>query len=81
MKKDKIVTIYINTDPHEVEKGKVTYEQIVGLAYETPPSGKNILITVKYRKGHSNNEGFLTEGEDVEIIDEMIFSVSATDKS
>lgn len=79
--KDKTVKIFVNTEPHEVPKGKITYERVVALAYPTPPTGENILITVKYRKGQGNKEGFLTAGESVQVVDGMIFSVSATDKS
>ena len=52
------------------------------LAYDNPPTGPNVLITVTYRRGHGEKpEGSLTEGASVRVKEGMIFNVAHTDKS
>lgn len=80
--RDKTTTIIVNTREKEVEGKEVTYDQIVALAFETPPSGENIEITIAYRDGPGQNkEGSLKPGQTVRIKKDMIFDVTATDKS
>ena len=56
--------------------------QLVALAFDTPPTGENIVFTITYRRGHGDKpEGSLVEGETVKIKKGMIFNVTATDKS
>lgn len=78
----KTTTIIVNTRKREVEGKEVSFEQIVKLAFETPPSGENIEITVAYRKGPSGNQsGTMHPGERIKVTEGMIFDVTATDKS
>lgn len=75
-------TIIVNTREKEIEGKEVTYDQIVALAFENPPTGENIEITIAYRDGPGQNkEGTLQPGETVRIKKDMIFDVTATDKS
>lgn len=75
-------TIIVNTREKQVEGKEVTYDQIVALAFDTPPSGEFIEITVAYRDGPgTNKEGTLKPGSSVRIKKDMIFDVTATDKS
>lgn len=75
-------TIIVNTREKTVEGKEVTYDQIVGLAFETVPRGENIEITVLYRDGPGQNkEGTLAPNGSVRIKKDMIFDVTATDKS
>jgi hypothetical protein len=75
-------TIIVNTREKQVAGKEVTYAQIVALAFDTPPSGEFIEITVAYRDGPgSNKEGTLQPGGSVRIKKDMIFDVTATDKS
>lgn len=81
-KKNKTVTIVVNGTQHEVEDKKVSFEQLADLAFDgNPPTGENILITIKFSKGNSPREGSLEPGDSVNVKDGMVFSVSATDKS
>jgi len=80
-KDPKLVTIYVNTSPHAVGKGKISFEQLVKLAYPTPPPGANIGFTVLYQRGEGNHEGTLVAGQSVEVKDGMIFDVTPTDLS
>ena len=75
-------TIIVNTREKEVEGKEVTYDQIVALAFENPPTGENIEITIAYRDGPGpDKEGSLQPGATVRIKKDMIFDVTATDKS
>ena len=81
--KDKEVTIIVNTreknwDKHE----KITYEQVVGLAFGTYSDDENIVYTVTYSQGDNlNKEGSLVKSESVKVKEGMIFNVTQTDKS
>ena len=52
----KMVTIYVNTDPHQVEHGKLTFQQIVKLAYPDRAGDPMILFKVSYRLGRGHSE-------------------------
>jgi hypothetical protein len=79
---DKEVTIIVNARPKVVTAKEMSFADIVTLAFDSPPTGENIVFTVTYRKGEGNKpEGTLVEGETVKIKDGMIFNVTATDKS
>jgi hypothetical protein len=72
----------VNVTQKIVQKEEMTFDEIVKLAYETPPFGDNTLFSITYRKGHGNKpEGILAPGESVKVKDGMIFDVTATDKS
>ena len=77
----KAVTIIVNTKPHEVEKEKICFVDVVTLS--GLPGGEYIVFTVTYRRGQGNKpEGSLVEGgECVPVKDGMIFNVTRTDKS
>jgi len=65
-----------------VAKDDLTFDEVVKLAFETPPYGENTLFCVTYRRGHGNKpEGILAPGESVKVKEQMIFDVTATDKS
>ena len=80
-KDPKTVTIIVNTREKTVPKGKISFEQVVELAFENPPTGENVAFTVLYRRGHGNHEGSLVPGKRVEVVEGMIFNVTATDRS
>lgn len=75
-------TIIVNGQKKVVTMKKVTFDQIVKLAFPTPPSGANILYTISYEDGPpANPQGSLKEGGTVKVKNGMIFNVTATDKS
>jgi hypothetical protein len=75
-------TIIVNGQKKVVTTKKVTFDQIVKLAFPTPPSGTNILYTISYEDGPpANPQGSLKEGGTVKVKNGMIFNVTATDKS
>jgi hypothetical protein len=74
--------IIVNAEKHHVDKKRASFEQIVKLAFPTPPPGQNVLFTVTYYNGpKANPEGILTAGQTVKIKNEMVFNVKATDRS
>lgn len=75
------VNIIVNARPKTVAKDEITFEEIVRLAYDNPPTGENWVFTVTYHRGHGNKEGSLRAGEDVKVKDGMVFDVTATDRS
>lgn len=78
----KDVTIVVNGTQKTVAKDDLTFDEVVKLAFETPPYGANTLFSVTYRRGHGNKpEGILAPGESVKVKEGMIFDVTATDKS
>lgn len=78
----KTVTVIVNGRPKEFEKGEITYEEVIHLAFDNPPTGPNIQFTVVYTRGVGNKPaGTLTEGETVQVKDRMEFDVTPTNKS
>jgi len=76
------ITIIVNGRRKTVTSRTLTFEEVVALAYDEPPSGPNVVITVTYRRGDRHRpEGTLVPGESVRVTEGMIFNVTATDKS
>ncbi len=74
--------IVVNGRPKAWNDDEISFDEVVALAFSTPPYGENTLFSVTYRRGHGNKpEGILAEGETVKVKDGMIFDVTATDKS
>lgn len=79
---DKQVTIYINGTPKVVRKERATFEDIVALAFNNPPTGENVQFTIQYTRGHSSNsKGSLVEGQSVQLKEGMEFDVTPTNRS
>lgn len=77
-----LVTIIVNAEEKQVEGRRISYEELVKLAFESPPSGPNILITIDYGDGPpANPKGSLKPGKSVKIKNKMVFDVTATDRS
>jgi hypothetical protein len=75
-------TIIVNGQRKVVTGRTVTFDEIVRLAFPTPPEGANILYTVSFEDGpRVNPQGTMKEGQTVKVRNGMIFNVTATDKS
>lgn len=73
--------IVVNGQQHIVEFQTVTYEEVVKIAYPTPPS-PDARYTVTYRNAHKPMEGSLAPGQSVEVKKEgTVFNVKATGRS
>ena len=66
--RDKDTTIIVNGREKTVgTREELTFDQLVALAFDDPPTGEFIGFTITYRRGQSNKpEGTLTEGENRE---------------
>lgn len=78
----KDITIIVNGRPKNVPKEELTFDEIITLAFATPPTGPNVVITVTYHRGHGDKpEGTLLPDGSVKVKEGMVFDVTATDKS
>lgn len=76
------VTIFVNTRATPWAKRKISFEELVKIAYPTPPPGKQIVYTVTFFDGPPRRpEGSLSDGESVRVREGMAFNVKFTDKS
>lgn len=82
-KDPKTVTIVINGRPKSVLKNDdLTFEEIVALAFDNPPTGEGIQHTIQYTRGQGNKpSGVLVEGQSVKVKDGMEFDVTSTNRS
>lgn len=79
--KHKDVTIIVNTIEKPWEKEKISYEEVIVLAFDS--YNPNVVYTVDYLNGpQSNVEGSLVAGgKDVKVKEGMIFNVTQSNKS
>lgn len=78
----KAVTISVNGEPYETTETRLSFGDLVKIAFPTPPSGEVIEFTITYRNGPSANpKGTLTAGHSVKLKNKMIFDVTPTDRS
>lgn len=81
--REKAITIIVNGREKVVTEDELTFDQVVKLAFDSPPYGANTLFTITYRKGGNEHrpEGHLVAGGAVKVKKGTIFNVTATDKS
>lgn len=78
----KIFTIIVNGQKKDWVETKISFDELVKLAFPVPPVGTAIMFTVTYRKGpKANPKGSLLEGHSVRIKNGMVFDVTSTDRS
>jgi Multiubiquitin len=75
------ITIYVNTRAHRFERDRISFEEVVALAFPEVPSGENVSYSVLYHRGHGNDEGTVTSGQSVKVKEGMRFDVTPTDRS
>ena len=75
-------TIVVNGKKKVVMKAKLSFDELVALAFNPVPTGPNVLFTITYEGGpRENPEGTLMKGQSVKIKNGMIFNVKHTDRS
>jgi nucleoside 2-deoxyribosyltransferase len=79
--KEKVITIIVNAREKEVEEKKLSYHQIIELAYGQMEHSDAIVYTVTYSKGKNPDKGSMVEGDTITVKQGMIFNVTRTDKS
>lgn len=78
----KAVTIAVNGEPHATTETRLSFDELVKIAYPTPPTGACIEFTITYRDGpRANPKGTLTADHSVRIKKGMKFDVTPTDRS
>ena len=77
----KQITIYVNGTPYEVDKGRISYEQLLALI-KAPPLPEGQRYAVQFSKGHNDKPtGTLIEGDSVEVKKDMEFDVTPANRS
>ena len=66
----------------DLDDRDLTFDEVIELAFDNPPSGPQVMFSVSYRNGPPNRpSGTLVAGESVRARTGMVFNVTATDKS
>jgi len=73
--------IIVNGRVKVVVVHKLTYLEVIKLAFGEIDNNPNAVYTVTYSKGKKDDKGTLVEGEEVTLKKEMVFNVTRTDKS
>lgn len=81
--KDKTVTIIVNGRQKNWPKNTdISFDEVVHLAFENPPSGDGVQFTVQFTRGEGHKpSGTLVEGQSVKVKDGMVFDVTSTNRS
>ena len=77
---NKTYSIIVNGRSREVTEHKLTYLEVVQLAYPGEKPSDTIVFTVTYSNPHGK-DGSLVAGDEVKIKDGVIFNVVKTDQS
>lgn len=76
------ITIYINGEEKKVNKEKISYEDVIILAYGNYDSSEGVAYTVTYYKGQNQKpNGFLVKGQVVMVKKGMRINVTKTNRS
>lgn len=76
------ITIFVNGEEKIVKKDKISYEEVVELAFEHYEDNESINYTIVYFKGNNNKpNGFLLKGQAVMVKKGMRINVTRTNKS
>lgn len=77
---NKTTMVVINGRQREVSGHKISYSQLVQLAFPDDQKSETIEYTVDYANPHGK-DGSLVDGEEVHIKEGMIFNVTKTNRS
>ena len=74
--------VIVNGRRKVVQTDRLTFDEVVKLAFDPPPSGEGVQITVQYMRGPEHKpSGTLVAGQSVKVKDGMEFDVTATNRS
>ena len=78
----KSVEIIVNGRPCAVDKEKISFEEVITLAFGTYDPDPAVAYTVTYSRGNNGNgSGVLTRGSSVMVKKGMVFNVTRTNRS
>lgn len=81
-KAGKEITIVINGTAYVTQKEHLTFEEVIALAFDNPPTGDGVQFTMQFSRGHSDKQkGTLVEGQSVKAKEGMEFDVTPTNRS
>lgn len=76
------IAIYINGEEKKVNKEKISYEDVIILAYGNYDSSEGVTYTVTYYKGQNQKpNGVLVKGQVVMVKKGMRINVTKTNRS
>ena len=79
---EKSVTIYVNGRPHQWEKPRISFEEVIALAFGSYDAAPHIAYTVSYFDGPRDfKEGKLTKGHYIPVKDGEKINADRTDRS
>jgi hypothetical protein len=80
---DKPVAIIVNGRPKQWSSKEISFEEVIALAFDTPPDSNDTIFSVTYRKGGNEHrpEGVMVAGDSIKVKDGTVFNVSATNRS
>lgn len=82
MANEKEVKILVNGRERIVPKKKITYEEIIALAFGEYIENPDVVYSISYSKGEDKKpKGGIVKGQDVMVKEGMIFNVTTTNKS
>jgi Multiubiquitin len=80
--KVKEVIIVVNGTPHKWTKGRISFKEVIILAFGQYIDNPTMVYTVAYEDGpKQNHEGSMFAGQEVFVKNKIIFNATATDKS
>ncbi|MDD4993813.1 MAG: multiubiquitin domain-containing protein [Paludibacter sp.] len=78
----KPITIIVNGRPKEWNERKISYEEVVKLAFPNAVENEATVYTVTYANGpKQNEENSMVKGDVVFVKNQMVFNVTATNRS
>ena len=77
---NKVFKIIVNGRQKEVTDRKLTYQEVIQLAFPGTTPDPNSVYTIAYANPHGK-DGTLVEGQEVKIKNDMVFNVTQTNRS
>lgn len=76
-------TIIVNGARRETSEKRLSFEDVIKLAFGQYDAADNVAYTVtySYKKGHHNDKGILVAGDSVMVKEGMVFNVTKTTRS
>lgn len=80
---EKTTTIIVNGVRRETREKRLSFEEVIKLAFGQYDAADNVAYTVtySYKKGHHNDKGILVAGDSVMVKEGMVFNVTKTTRS
>ena len=75
-------TIIVNGEEKQVVERRISFSEVVELAFGVEPPNPNICFTMTFKKAAGKRkQGTPVEGDSVKVKDGTVFNVTRTDKS